>query len=141
MTLKDLSQLYYLNREIKRDSKRLKELRLVELNITAKYSDMPRNKSKTNDIMAQKVATIVDLEEMLEINKVKRYYEEKKLMNFISAIDDCYLRLIFKLRFIDCRTWNNIAHLIGGGNTEDSVRKICMRYIKKLSGMSGCNFI
>jgi len=132
MTLKELSQLYYLNREIQRDSKRLKDLKMVELKTTSRYSDMPKSKSMTHDIMAEKVATIVDLEEMLEFKKLKRVYEEKRLMHFIESIDDCFLRLIFKLRFIDCKKWDTIACYVGGGNTGDSVRMYCNRYLRKI---------
>lgn len=130
MTLKELSQLYYLNREIERDLKRLHELKMLELKTTARYSDMPKGKSMTHDIMAEKVATIVDLEEMLEFKKLKRVYEEKRLMHFIESIDDCFLRLIFKLRFIDCKKWDTIACYVGGGNTEATVQMACYRYLK-----------
>lgn len=132
MTVKELSQIYYLNREIERDLKRLHELKMLELKTTARYSDMPKGKSVIHDIMAEKVAAIVDLEEMLEFKKLKRVYEEKRLMHFIESIDDCFLRLIFKLRFIDCKKWDTIACYVGGGNTGDSVRKSCVRYINKV---------
>ena len=135
MTLKELSQLYYLNREIQRDIKRLKDLKMAEVKTTARYSDMPKSKSMTHDIMAEKVATIVDLEEMLEFKKLKRVYEEKRLMHFIESIDDCFLRLIFKLRFIDCKKWDTIACYVGGGNTGDSIKKNCYRYITRLKSV------
>lgn len=144
MTVKELSQIYYLNREIERDLKRLHELKMLELKTTARYSDMPKGKSMIHDIMAEKVATIVDLEEMLEFKKLKRVYEEKRLMHFIESIDDCFLRLIFKLRFIDCKKWDTIACYVGGGNTSDTVRNGCYRYLarlKKLSQMSHSNRI
>jgi len=139
MTLKELSQLYYLNREIERDKERLKELRSSCTKITARYSDMPKGKSDTHDPMAQKVVDIVDLEKKLNRNIEKRYQEENKIMNFIDSIDDCFLRLIFKLRFIDGKPWNVVAWQVGGGNTSDTVRNGCYRYLtrlKKLSQMS-----
>ena len=132
MTLKELSQLYYLNREIERDLTRLHELKMLELKTTARYSDMPKGKSITHDIMAEKVAAIVDLEEMLEIKKLKRCYEEKRLMHFIESIDDCFLRLIFKLRFIDCKKWDTIACYVGGGNNAATVKMACFRYLRKI---------
>ena len=131
MTLKELSQLYYLNREIKRDEERLNELKLAQLKVTPNYAGTPKAKGKINDTMAQNVAYIVDLEQMLRLNIEKRYYEEKRIMNFISSIDDCFLRLIFKLRFIDCKKWEAIACQIGGGNTGDTVRMCCNRYLQK----------
>lgn len=131
MTLKELSQLYYLNREIKRDEERLNELKMTQLKVTPNYAGMPKAKGKINDTMAQNVAYIVDLEQMLRLNIEKRYYEEKRIMNFICSIDDCFLRLIFKLRFIDCKKWNTIALEVGGGNTDATVKMACFRYLQK----------
>ena len=43
MTLKELSQLYYLNREIERDQRRLEELKLQSRSISAtEITGMPR---------------------------------------------------------------------------------------------------
>ena len=129
MTLKELSQLYYLNKEIERDKKRLRELKAEQIKITAGYNDMPTGTKTIHDPMAEKVADIVDLEEILRLNIQKRYYEEKRIMHFIASIDDCLLRLVFKLRFVDCKKWWEVANELGGNNTADSTRKACMRYI------------
>lgn len=74
-----------------------------------------------------------------EYNKRKaaiKRYEEKlraaegellELLNaaeeYIESIDDSRLRLIIRLRVIDELSWRQVAQRIGGGNTEDGVRK------------------
>ena len=54
-----------------------------------------------------------------------------EIENFISQIDDSRMRRIISLRFIDNLSWNQVADKIGGGNTEDSVRKAFTRYMEK----------
>ena len=130
MTLKELSKVYYLSKEIKRDRKRLRMLRNIGVK-TTKVNGMPFAVSVIYDPIGENVATIIDLERALKRNIAKRLYEERKIMAFINNIDDCFIRLIFKLRFIDCRNWYDVAKEIGGGNTSLTVRNSCYRFLKK----------
>ena len=50
---------------------------------------------------------------------------------FISGIKDSHLRRIITLRVVDGLSWNQVAHRMGGGNTEDGVRKAFDRYLGK----------
>lgn len=51
---------------------------------------------------------------------------------FIASVDDSHIRRILTYRVIEDLTWVQVAHRIGGGNTEESVRKACERYIENL---------
>ena len=42
---------------------------------------------------------------------------------YIESLEDSHLRLIIRLRVIDELTWRQVAQRLGGGNTEDGVRK------------------
>lgn len=128
MTLKELSEVYYLSEEIKRDRKRLRMLRNIGVK-TTKVNGMPFAISVIYDPIAENVATIIDLERALKRNIAKRLYEKRKIMAFINNIDDCFIRLIFKLRFIECKNWRDVAKEIGGGNTVEGVKKKCYRFL------------
>ena len=130
MTLKELSKVYYLSKEIKHDRKRLRMLRNIGVK-TTKINGMPFAISVIYDPIAENVATIIDLERALKRNIAKRLYEKRKIMTFINNIDDCFIRLIFKLRFIECKNWRDVAKEIGGGNTSLTVRNSCYRFLKK----------
>lgn len=52
-----------------------------------------------------------------------------EIEKFIQNIDDSYVRLIIKYKYIDCHSWARVAVLIGGGNTKDSVRMAVKRYL------------
>ena len=57
-----------------------------------------------------------------------------KIEAFIYSINDSLTRRIFTMRYIDGAfqpSWAKVAHTIGGGNTEGSVRKTAARYLKK----------
>lgn len=49
---------------------------------------------------------------------------------WIGTIEDMQTRLIFRLRYIRGLPWKDVAALIGGGNTDRSVRIRAYRYIK-----------
>ncbi len=50
---------------------------------------------------------------------------------FIENVDDAQMRMILSLRFVNGLTWRQVARSIGGGNTEDSVRKACQRFLQE----------
>ena len=66
--------------------------------------------------------------------KVKLEEEKKKLEKYIGGIKDDQTRMIFRLRFIHCMTWLQVAEAVGGRNTASSVRAICYRHLKSCSG-------
>ena len=57
--------------------------------------------------------------------------ELNRLNRFIENVDDAQMRMILSLRFVNGLTWRQVAHSIGGGNTEDSVRKACQRFLQE----------
>lgn len=64
--------------------------------------------------------------------------EEKivEVEQFIAGISDSRIRRIIDLRYINNYSWNDVAAKIGGGNSEDTVRKQFERFMEKLSEMS-----
>lgn len=50
---------------------------------------------------------------------------------FITSIEDSRMRRIVTLRFVDNLSWGKVADRIGGGNTEDSVKKSFYRFMEK----------
>lgn len=55
----------------------------------------------------------------------------RRIEKYIAAIPDSRTRSVFVLRFLRGMSWRRIARRMGGGNTSDSVKKICYRYIRK----------
>ena len=134
MTVKELSQLYWLNREIEADKRRLEELEsMVSSPKMQILNGMPRT-SGCGDSMARRVADIIDLKAIISAKRQQCVYERNRLERYINSIPDSLTRQIFSLRFINGLSWIQTAMSIGGGNTEDGVRKRVYRYIKRTQG-------
>lgn len=131
MTLKELSQLYYLNREIERDQERLEELRAKASAPGApNYDGMPKSPSFENRL-ERYIAEIVDLEAIIQAKITQCLHERARLERYIAEIPDSLTRQIFQLRFINGLTWVQIAFSVGGGNTEEGVRKRVYRHLEQ----------
>ena len=50
---------------------------------------------------------------------------------YITSIENSFDRRIITMRIIDRLTWRQIAQILGGNNTEDSVRKHFERFLEK----------
>lgn len=130
MTLKELSQLYYLNREIFADQKRLDELnRMIGAPSPPPISDMPRAPHGVESKVERLAAEIVDLQAIIAARQIQCIHERARLERWINEIPDSLTREIFKCRFVECMSWLQVARSVGGSNTEGSVKMICYRYL------------
>ena len=132
MTLKELSQLYYLNREIERDKQRLEDLKTRACSLSGpNLTGMPGGGSFSGSSIDRQIAEIVDLESIISAKIKQCLHERNRLERYIADIPDSLTRQIFTLRFINGLSWLQVAYHIGGYNTEDSVKKICYRFIDR----------
>lgn len=130
MTLKELSQLYYLNREIEMDKRRLQELEVRALPGAQVLTGMPHVPGIT-DKVGEYAAEIADLRGIIEAKHQQCLYERSRLERYISGIEDSLLRQIFTYRFINGLPWGQVAACIGGGNTRDGCRMAVKRYLER----------
>jgi len=128
MTKKELSQLYYLNREIEEMQNRLKELETIAISCTANITGMPYA-SGIADKIGVYAAEIADLKSLLDINLKKCFYELNRLNRYINSIDDSEMRLILSLRYINGLSWQQVAFCIGGGNSDKSIQMMVNRFL------------
>lgn len=135
MTLKELSQLYYLTREIEADQRRIEELeRAAVAPSSSSLSGMPRAPHSVDSKVERLAAEIVDLQAIIAARQIQCIHERARLERWISAIPDSLTRQIFILRFVECMSWVQVAFRVGGGNTEAGVKMICYRYLRADSG-------
>ncbi len=130
MTLKELSQLYYLNREIEMDKRHLRELETMAQPGGQVFTGMPHTPGVT-DKVALYAAEIADLRGIIEAKHQQCLYERSRLERYIASIDDSLVRQIFTHRFINGLPWEQVAACIGGSNTGDSCRMIVTRYLER----------
>ena len=128
MTKKELSQLYWINREIEQYKERLAELEAAARGVTSKISGLPHVSG-----IADKTAIAAEIADTKAIIKAKidiSVVAYNRLNRYIASVDDSLIRQILSLRYIDGLPWQGVADEIGGGNTEDSVRMAHNRYLR-----------
>ena len=131
MTLKELSQLYYLNREIEIDQQRIDELRAKAANPSAgQLTGMPQNPTIESKL-ERYIAEIVDLSVIISTKQQRCIHERNRLERYINDIPDSLTRQIFTLRCVNGLNWVQIAAHIGGGNTELGVKQRFYRFVRK----------
>ena len=130
MTLKELSQLYHLTREIEADQKRLDELTNLIGPSTAEYSDMPRGPFNPTSKVERLAAEIIDLKAIIAARQIQCIHERARVERWISTIPDSLTRQIFQLRFADGMSWVAVAERVGGEMTDYAVKKRCYRFLK-----------
>lgn len=131
MTLKELSQLYHLTREIEANEKRLEELSDLIGPATAKYSDMPKGPFNPTSPVERLAAEITDLKAIIAARQIQLIHERARLERWISDIPDSPTRQIFQYRFAECMSWMDVAERMGDDFTEYSVKQRCYRYLKE----------
>lgn len=108
MTEKQLNNLYYIKKRIKKLKYRIAELER-ELGIGGQnLTGMPHGSSVSNPIEAliiKKSALEGDLQKEL----ANALDEERKIRNFMSSVDDEEIKIIIELRFINFMKWADIG--------------------------------
>ena len=117
MTKRELSQLYYLSREIEQDKKRLEELEAAAEGITQQITGMPPA-GGTGDKVGKYAADIADLRGIIEHKMQQCWYELNRLNRFIASVEDSQMRQILTLRYINRMSWQQVA--LAMGETDES---------------------
>ena len=128
MTLRELSQLYWLTKEIERDEERLKQLRSERGVQATRITQVPRSPNPANQI-EESFSRIEAIEQAIREKQTKCIKERLALELYIRNIPDSLTRQIFTLRFVDFLSWAEVAARIGGGNTTAAVKKRVYRYL------------
>lgn len=129
MTLEYLSQLHYTIKDIKHEENQLEMLRLRMTSINSRLTGMP-SRSGVTDRIGELMPDIVDKTRKLDQLKLEFEIQRSRLEVEIRQIERIRIRLIFLLRFVDLKTWGEVASAIGGDDTDNSCKQACYRYLR-----------
>ena len=132
MTLQELSKYYKLHERLERNREMLSSLYAAAGPGAQVITGMPHAPG-VSDKVGDLAAELWDLQSKIDYLEQRCAEEKKKLEKYIGCIKDDQTRMIFRLRFIHCMTWPQVAETIGGRNTANSVKLICHRYLKPKS--------
>lgn len=123
VNLTDLKRLHALNKEIEYEKAKLYSLSKKHDHVSIIGVGLLKRDEHLYEVKELERTIAIHLKECLELYK--------QILDFINTIPDPLLRLIVSLRFVNGLEWEQIALHIGGGNTAESVRKACTRFISK----------
>lgn len=122
MTKRELSQLYYLRKEIKEQQRRLEELEAAATSCCPRITGLPSG-AGISDRIGQYTAQIADLKSLLGLNLKKCFYELNRLDRYIQSVEDSEMRTILILRYIQGLSWQKVAFCIGEHDEQYPRRK------------------
>ena len=127
MTVEELSQMYYINKEIKSLQLELAELRQKNFYKPNIITDMPRGGGGKESNL-EYVNAVMELEDLINYSLRKLQYERKKVEKFLNSVDDAELRLIMRLRVVNNMKWEDIGTDLGMERT--TVSKKFYKYFR-----------
>ncbi len=128
MTNKRLKNLYYLNRDIDRLTRKIAELESIAEGTTTRITGLPAG-CIVNDKVGTCAARLIVLREQLEEKQKSASIEYEEITYYIENLDDPLMRQIMQYRHVNCLPWEEVANLIGGGNNAGSVRTAHWRFL------------
>lgn len=128
MTKRELSQLYWLKKEIAQDKARLAELEAASSAASVQLTWTPGG-GGASDRVGMYAAEIADLRSIIGANIRRCWREMRRLSRYISTVEDSQMRQILTLRYIECLTWNQVADVIG--TNENAVKQAHSRFLRK----------
>lgn len=136
MTIDELNQLQNLKTFIDHEQERLEDLH-ESIDVKSPIiTDMPKKPGAT-DKLGETVPKIVDEEQLIKENLAIYSRLWEKLILYIHGVTDIKVKLIMTLRFVDGKSWNEVADVLDKGNgivTADSVRMAVTNYLKREEG-------
>ena len=129
MTIRELSQLYYLNREISDLKLKIAEIEAKATDTSVKITGMPHAPT-AGDKIGKLIAELDYYKSTLNNRLGQCRLELIRLNDYISKCDDSLTRQILTYRFVNGLPWTQVAASIGG-TSEYAVKKTAYRYIKE----------
>jgi hypothetical protein len=130
MTQKELSQYYWLQKEIEADELRLRSMRdRAGAPQAQRLTGMPGG-GGPSDRLGEIVAEITDLEAIIAAKRIQCIHQRQRIERYIHSIPDSMTRMVFTFRCIDSMTWREVAQSMGHRMSEENARQIFHRYLK-----------
>ena len=131
MTKKELSELYWLNREIEEEQRKLAELKAATTDCTTKITGLP-HVSGLHDKTGDLSILIAEQRDLIELKVKQSITKYNDLNNYIANVPDAQMRMILSLRYVNGLTWQQIAEKIGEKD-ESYPRRKHNTFLRKLA--------
>lgn len=112
MTEKELSQIHYINIEIKHIQDELNKLECRSMVKGQEITGMP-GVTGTSDKVGDYATEKAELEMFLDMAVKKLYVERNRIERFLAMIQNADDRLLVRLRSVNCMSWYKIGDELG----------------------------
>lgn len=129
MTLQELSKYYDIQMTLEKDREALENLRQKINPASPQLTGMPHTPG-VRDKVADLAVELADMDERVRWLEEQAEQERDKAVAFCATIQDARLYLIFRLRFVRCLTWAEVADLLGDYYTEEGVCRMAYNYLE-----------
>lgn len=134
MTRKDLSRIYYLDRELKMWQQELAELE-GKLGVgSPSLSGMPSAQGRPSSPTERQGMALADCKTQIELIILQIKEATKEVYDFIASLDDSLMRQIVNYRCVKLMSWEQIEIKLGGMNSADTLCKMYSRFLTKTFG-------
>lgn len=130
MTLQELSKYYDIQMTLEKDREALERLRQRITPASPQLTGMPHTpgvRDKVGDLAVE----LADMDERIRWLEELAAQEKPKVEAYCKGIVDARMYLVFRLRFIRCYSWAEVAGVLGKGYTEDGVSRMAYNYLNK----------
>ena len=103
--MKNLNKLYWLKKEVTQIENQIRELTILS---AFEMSGMPSGNSVSSPV-EQFYQRLDKLRTKLEKAKEKVVEEKERLETYIENIEDAEIRVLARMRFLECKTWEVIG--------------------------------
>lgn len=128
MTKQELSQLYWLNREIEEEKRRLSELEAAATGCTAKITGLP-HVTAAYDKVGELGTLIAEQRDLIGQMVRRSVIAYDRLNRYIASVPDSEMRQILSLYYVNGLSWREIAKALGYQD-ESVPRKRHNRFLK-----------
>ena len=132
MTLKELSWYFDIQERLARNKEILVSLEAAASPKGQMLTGMPHAPG-VSDKVGDLAIEIADMKTRIQYLQEEAERQREPIERFIAGIENDQTRMIFRLRFLRCLTWGEVAAVIGGRNTENGVKSACYRYLANCS--------
>lgn len=125
MTRTELSQIFWLNQELKMWEDKLRNLRDKAYPKTVKNDSDGIRASGVSDKTGKLAAEIADTSQVVEGILARIQIQIRRTYEYIDTIEDSQLRQIVQYRCVDCMSWDEVGCAVG--ITDEAAKKIFYR--------------
>lgn len=130
MEERELNELRHLKKEIRYQIERVRRLEEKATSMTQIIGGIPACKGIT-DRVAEYAPQIAHLKTLIQNNIRWCLHLQYKIESFIESIEESEIRQIFRLRYLEGKTWKQIAFAMTGAGDGSTQYKQHKEYLRK----------